>query len=146
MPNQKPIFPRVWDTSANWATTLSTTMTTATGDFTWASANHVLVHTADATSGSIVYGIIFKSIGTNTASVARIYQNNGSANTTPANNGFIGEMSLPWTTSINTAAVAWDFVWKPSVPMVLPPSFRIYVGLWTTVASWWVPTCIAWKF
>jgi hypothetical protein len=146
MPNQKPIFPRVGDTSANASTTLSTTMTTATGDFTWASANHVLVHTADATSGSIVYGIIFKAIGTNTASVARIYQNNGSSNGTAANNGFIGELSLPATTSTNTAAVAWDFVWKPPVPIVLPPSFRIYVGLWTTVAAGWVATCIAWKF
>jgi len=146
MPNQKPIFPRVGDTSANASTTLSTTMTTATGDFTWASANHVLVHTADATSGSIVYWIIFKAVGTNTASVARIYQNNGSSNGTAANNGFIGELSLPATTSTNTAAVAWDFVWKPPVPIVLPPSFRIYVGLWTTVAAWWVATCIAWKF
>lgn len=146
MPNQKPIFPRVGDTTANWTTTLSTTMTTATGDFTWVSANYVLVHTADATSGSIVYGIIFKAVGTNTASVARIFQNNGSSNGTAANNGFIGELSLPGTTSTNTAAVAWDFVWKPPVPIVLPPSFRIYVGLWTTVSAWWVATCIAWKF
>ena len=146
MPNQKPIFPRAWDTSANWTTTLSTTMTTATGDFTGVSANHVLVHTADSASGSIVYGIIFKAIGTNTASVARIYQNNGSTNGTASNNGFIGELSLPWTTSSNTAATAWDFIWKPPVPIVLPPSFRIYVWLWTTVSAGWVPTCIAWKF
>ena len=55
MPNQKPIFPRVGDTSANASTTLSTTLTTATADFTGVSANHVLVHTSDATSGSIVY-------------------------------------------------------------------------------------------
>jgi hypothetical protein len=70
-------------------------MTTATGDFTGVSANHVLIHTADSASGSIVYGIIFKAIGTNTASVARIYQNNGSTNGTASNNGFIGELSLP---------------------------------------------------
>ena len=70
------------------------------------SANHVLVHTADATNGSIVYGIIFKAIGTNTASVARIFQNNGSSNGTATNNNFIGELSLPATTTTNTAAVA----------------------------------------
>lgn len=146
MPNNNPIFPRVGDTTSNGTTGMSTTMTTATGDFTWVSANHVLVHTADATSGSVVQAIIFKAIGTNTASVARIYQNNGSTNATATNNGFIGEVSLPATTSTNTAATSWDIVWKPAVPIALPPSFRIYVGLWTTVAAGWVATCIAWKY
>lgn len=114
-------------------------MVTATGDYTGVSANHVLAHTAGA-DGSYIKKIKFKATGTNTASVARIYLNNGSVNTTASNNQFIGEVSLPGTTAINTAATA-----EPEYPleMMIPATFRIYIGLGTTVAASWIPTCVA---
>lgn len=138
--NADPIFSRRGQVAANGTTGMATSITTATGDYTGASANHVLVFTADATNGSFVQRLRFKALGTNTASVARIYLNNGSANTTAANNSFYGELSLPATTAINTAATI-DIDYPMNV--ALPAGFRIYVGVATTVAAGWVVTPVA---
>lgn len=138
--NADPIYSRRGQVAANGTTGMATSITTATGDYTGASANHVLVFTADATNGSFVQRLRFKALGTNTASVARIYLNNGSANTTAANNSFYGELSLPATTAINTAATI-DIDYPMNV--ALPAGFRIYVGVATTVAAGWVVTPVA---
>ncbi len=138
--NADPIYSRRGQVSSNGTTGMTTSITTATGDYTGASANHVLVFTADSTNGSFVQRLRFKALGTNTASVARIYLNNGSVNTTAANNSFYGELSLPATTAINTAATS-DIDYPMNV--ALPAGFRIYVGVATTVAAGWVVTPVA---
>lgn len=138
--NADPIYSRKGQVASNGTTGMTTSITTATGDYTGASANHVLVFTADATNGSFVQRLRFKALGTNTASVARIYINNGSAATTAANNSFYGELSLPATTAINTAATI-DIDYPMNV--ALPAGFRIYVGVGTTVAAGWVCTPVA---
>jgi len=138
--NADPIYSRRGQVSSNGTTGMTTSITTATGDYTGASANHVLVFTADSTNGSFVQRLRFKALGTNTASVARIYLNNGSAATTAANNSFYGELSLPATTAINTAATI-DIDYPMNV--ALPAGFRIYVGVATTVAAGWVVTPVA---
>lgn len=138
--NADPIYSRRGQVAANGTTGMATSITTATGDYTGASANHVLVFTADSTNGSFVQRLRFKALGTNTASVARVYLNNGSANTTAANNSFYGELSLPATTAINTAATI-DIDYPMNV--ALPAGFRIYVGVATTVAAGWVVTPVA---
>lgn len=141
--NSEPIYTRVGDLSSNGSTGMASTLTTATGDYTGASANHVLVFTADATNGGYVQKLRFTAIGTNTASVARIYINNGSANTTASNNSIFGQVSLPATTAINTAAtVEIDY----PMGVALNPSFRIYVGLGTTVAAGWVCVAVGGKY
>jgi len=118
----------------------STTLTTATGDYTGAGANNILIFTADATNGGFVQRIRLKAIGTNTASVARIYINNSLTNATATNNVFYGEVSLPGTTAINTAATV-----DVDYPMnfALPAGYKLYVGLGTTVAAGWVASVIA---
>lgn len=141
--NSEPIYTRVGDLSSNGSTGMATTLTTATGDYTGASANHQLVFTADATNGGYVQRLRFTATGTNTASVARIYINNGSANTTASNNSFFGQVSLPATTAINTAAtVEIDY----PMNLALNPGFRIYVGLGTTVAAGWVCVAVGGKY
>lgn len=143
MANTAPIYSALGDVSNNDGTTFGAAITTATGDYTGASANHVLVHTADATNGSYVRRLRFQAIGTNVATVARIYLNNGSANTTAANNIIYGQQSLPATTASNTAAtVEIDY----PMELALPPGFRIYVGVGTTVASGWVVTAVAGQY
>lgn len=141
--NSEPIYTRVGDVSSNGSTGMATTITTATGDYTGVSANHQLVFTADATNGGYVQRLRFQATGTNTASVARIYLNNGSANTTATNNTFYGQVSLPATTAINTAAtVEIDY----PMGLALNPGFRIYVGVGTTVAAGWVCTAVGGKY
>jgi hypothetical protein len=141
-PNTLPIYTQTPDVSNNNGTGAGTTMTTATGDYTGVSANHVLEHTAGS-NGSYIRRLRFKAIGTNVASVARIYLNNGSTHTTATNNLFFGEVSLPATTATNTAATPdVDYVME----IALPPSWTIWVGLGTTVAAGWNCVTIAGQY
>jgi len=141
--NTDPVYSRIGDVSSNGTTGMATDITTATGDYTGVSANHILVFTADATNGGYVQRLRFQAKGTNTASVARIYLNNGSTNTTATNNSFYGQQSLPGTTATNTAATT-----EIDYPMnlALPAGFRIYVGLGTTVAAGWVCVAVGGKY
>jgi len=142
--NTAPIFSITGDQSVDDGTTMPSTFTTAAADYTGATATHnKLVFTADATNGGFIQRLRFKAIGTNTASVARIFINNGAANTTAANNTFYGEISLPATTAIATAATV-----EIDYPMnfALKAGFRIYVGLGTTVAAGWVCTAIGGQY
>lgn len=141
--NTAPIYSLKGDVSANDSTTMPTNITTATGDYTGVSANHALVHTADATSGSYVRKLKFVAAGTNVATVARIYLNNGSTNGTATNNTLYGQISLPATTASNTAATAEH---EYPIELALPAGFRIYVGLGTTVASGWSVTAVAGQY
>lgn len=135
-------FTRQGDFSADSGTAMSGTLTTAAADYTGISANHALVHTAGA-DGSFVRAVVLKALGTNVASVARVYINNGSAQTTATNNVFVDEITLPATTATNAAA---------TTPIVLPlnvqlqAGWRIYVGLGTTVAAGWRPSVIAGQY
>lgn len=138
--NTSPIFSRDGEVSNNSTTGMNQLVLTAANDYTGAGANNSLIFTADATNGSFVQRIRFKAGGTNVASVARIFLNNGSAATTATNNVFYGEISLPATTAIATAAtVEIDY----PLNFALPPAFRIYFGLGTTVAAGWVGCVIA---
>jgi hypothetical protein len=142
--NTAPIYSITGDNSVNDSTTMPSTFTTAAADYTGATATHnKLVYTADATNGGFIQRLRFKAIGTNTASVARVFINNGSANTTAANNSFYGEISLPATTAIATAATV-----EIDYPMnfALKAGFTIYVGLGTTVAAGWVCTPIGGQY
>lgn len=143
--NVQPIYTLSGDAARAGSTVFATTLTTAANDYTGISANNVLVWTAGA-NGGLFEGLIFKAAGTNTASVARIYINNGATNTTATNNTFIGEISLPGTTATIVAAVA-DFVWyMPGGPRPIKSTFTIYVGLGTTVAGGWVVTPLAGQY
>jgi len=140
--NSDPLLTRVGNVSRDGSTTMPVAVTTATADYTGASANHQLIHTAGA-NGSFVQRIHCEALGTNVASVLRIYLNNGSANTTATNNLFIKQMSLPATTAINTAATV-----DIDIPLniALDPAFRIYVGLGTTVAAGWLCSAISGQY
>lgn len=142
--NTAPIYSIKGDQSTDDGTTMASTFTTAAADYTGATATHnKLVFTADATSGGFIQRLRFKAIGTNTASVARVFINNGSANTTAANNSFYGEISLPATTiSATSATIEVDY----PMNFALKPGFRIYVGLGTTVAAGWVCTAIGGQY
>ena len=141
--NIDPIYSLKGDVSNNSGTGMNALVTAAANDYTGAGANNSLVFTADATNGSYVERLRFKPGGTNIASVARIFINNGLTPGTAANNVFYGEISLPATTAIATAAtVEIDY----PLGFVLPAGFRIYFGLGTAVAAGWVCTPIAGRY
>jgi len=68
--NQNPIFPALGDIDG------SSVLTTAAADYTGQGANNTTVYQAGA-NGSWIQKLRFKALGTNVASVARIYLNNG---------------------------------------------------------------------
>jgi hypothetical protein len=134
--NTNPIFSISGDITSDSVSAMSPTLTTAAADYTGISANNKLVLTVGA-NGGFVNKLRFKAIGTNVATVARVYFNNGSTNGTAANNGFFGEISLPATTASATAAtIEVDY----PINVALNGGFKIYVGLGTTVAAGWVVT------
>ena len=142
--NTAPIFSIIGDQSSDNATAMAPTFTTAAADYDGTTATHnKLVWTADSADGGFIQRLRFKAKGTNTASVARVFINNGSTNATASNNSFYGELSLPATTAIATAATV-----EIDYPMnfALKPGFRVYVGLGTTVSAGWVCTGIGGQY
>jgi hypothetical protein len=137
--NAAPIYSKDGELANNGTTGMNQLVLAAANDYTGIDADVSLIFTADATNGSYVQRIRFKAGGTNVATVARIYINNGAAPTTATNNVFYGEVSLPATTAIATAAtVEIDY----PLDFALPPGFRLYFGLATAVAAGWVACVI----
>jgi hypothetical protein len=84
------------------------------------------------TNGSYVTKLTARPVGTNTASVLRVFLNNGSSNATQANNVLIAEATLPATTASAVAAL------QPvelQLNFAMPAGYIINVTLGTTVAA-----------
>lgn len=69
--NTAPIYSRLGDFQSGG------TLTTASADYTGQNINNTVLFTADATNGSFVQRIRCKALGTNVASVLRVWINNG---------------------------------------------------------------------
>ena len=137
--NTDPIYTLEPEVANNGTTGMNQLITAAANDYTGIDADVSLVFTAGA-NGSFVQRLRFKAGGTNVATVARIYINNGSSPGTATNNLFYGEISLPATTaSATVATVDLDY----PMNFAIPATFRIYVGLSTAVAAGWVVTPVA---
>ena len=120
----------------------------ATGDIQWSptplvnantlydgtGANSVIVATAGA-SGSFLQRIRFKASGSATATVARIFINNGSDTGSAANNVLFDEITLAATTATNTAATA---TYELPLNFALPAGYKIIatVGTAQTAGGW----------
>lgn len=126
--NITPIFPRI--AHNEWGTILTANVAKdGTGTV-------VTVFTADATNGSRVDYIKFWALGTNVATVARVFLNNGLTNATAANNSMIGQITLPATTNIETAALTEQILWLGSGSGIsLDPAHKLNITLGTTVAA-----------
>ena len=119
-----------------WATTSMSAANTSTDG----TGTSYTVFTAGS-SGSYVQRIIFRpaAITNNTATVARVFINNGLTSSTPANNIIINEISLPATTATSTAALQ-----GVEVPLnfTLPVSYSIFVTMGATTGNGWYASCI----
>ncbi len=119
---------------------------TISPDIQWADAMTVANTTKDLTSGTIylcftagvngsfVQRIRFRTLGTNVASVARVWINNGATSSTGTNNTMWDEISLPATTVSETAAQA---NYELPLNFALPAGYRIYATMATGVAAGW---------
>jgi hypothetical protein len=82
--------------------------------------------------GSFVQKIVARSLGSNVATVLRIFTNNGAVNSVAANNSLIAEMTLPATTLTETAAQP---PYELALNFALPAGYRVLCSLGTAVAA-----------
>ena len=90
------------------------------------------IFTADATNGGFISRIIARPAGTNTASVLRVFINNGSTNATIANNVMIAELTLTATTLSEVAALP---PYEIPLGFALPAGYKLNVTIGTTIAA-----------
>lgn len=135
--NTLPIFTASGDTQ--WAVSAVTANTTK--DLTTGTA--YLTFTAGS-NGGYVQRLRFRALGTNVATVARIWINNGSpTGGVNTNNTLWDEISLPATTLSETSALS---TYEIPLNFALPAGYRIFVTLGTAVAAGYTITCIGGKY
>lgn len=132
-----PIFSRLGD--VQWGTTAITAANTnkdGTGTV-------LTAFTADATEGGFVQRIRFRAAGTNVATVARVFINNGSTNATPANNILWDEITLSATTLSEVAALS---TYELPLNYALPAGYKLNVALGTAVSAGYYVSAIGGKY
>lgn len=97
------------------------------------------------TNGCRPYILKARPLGANVKTVARVFINNGGANSTPANNTLWTEIDLPETTASNDEAQADQRADLMGL-LILPSGYKINVCIGTAVSAGWQFTCTAGDF
>ena len=121
--NTAPIFPLTPKTA--WCT-LATANTAKDGTGTVGTC-----YTAGSNGARVDY-LKVRALGTNVATVLRVFLNNGSDNTSAANNSLILEQTIAATTLSEVAALADNLV---TLDASIPAGYKINVTIGTTVAA-----------
>jgi hypothetical protein len=131
--NNQPIFSIAGD--AQWSSGAITAANTTT-DLT---SGTIYAIFTGGTNGSYIQRIRFRHLGTNVATVARVWINNGSTTGTAANNTLWDEITLAANTLSQTAAA---INYELPLGFALPAGYVIYVTLGTAVAAGFKVTII----
>lgn len=123
--NTTPIFIRT--PSVQFVTTGTSANTNLDGTGTVAT-----IFTADATNGSRVDEVVLEALGTNVATVVRLFVNNGTTNATAANNSLVYEQAVVANTLSQTAASTRYVI---PLNIALPPGYKINCTIGTAVAA-----------
>jgi hypothetical protein len=94
-------------------------------------------------AGNFVQKLVARPLGTNVATVLRLFINNGGVNTTAANNSLIAELTLPATTLSEIAAQP-DFVLP--LNFAVPAGYKLNATIGTTVAAGFSVTIIGGEY
>lgn len=136
--NTTPIFSKVADWQ--WITGITTADTAKNLS---AATTSYLVFTADATNGGYVKKLRVRHLGTNVATVMRVFINNGSSVATLANSILFDELGVGANTVSETSA---STVYELPINEALAPGYKIYVTIGTAVASGLAATAVAGKY
>lgn len=135
--NTAPIYSRLPD--VQWpAAAIASANTAKDGTGTVAT-----VFTADATNGGRVEKLKVRGLGTNVATVLRIFINNGSTNATAANNALYMEATIAATTLSEVAALADNEI---LLNLALPAGYKLNVTIGTAVAAGLMVTAVGGKY
>ena len=125
--NTNPIFTLVPETQ--WGPNAITTANTAKDG----TGTVLTVFTAGA-EGSYVQRVRFRPSGTSAQTVARLFINNGSTNTTAANNILFDEITLTAISlSENTAQPSFEI----PLNFAIPAGYKLNITIGTSVAAGW---------
>lgn len=125
------------------------------GDVQWSAAAITSANTAKDGTGTVttvftsgadggrVEKLVFQPLGTNVATVARVFVNNGQSNATPANNAYFVDVPLPATTLSESASMPRVEV---TLNLTLPAGYKLNVTLGTAVAAGYIVTAIGGKY
>jgi hypothetical protein len=94
-------------------------------------------------AGNFVQKLVARPLGTNVATVLRLFINNGSVNSTAANNSLIAELTLPATT-VSEIAAQPDFVLP--LNLAVPAGFKLNATIGTTVVAGFAVTIIGGEY
>lgn len=97
------------------------------------------IFTAGA-DGARVERIRLRSLGTNVATVVRIFINNGGSNAVATNNALYAEITVAATTLSETSALLTTNEFPSAAdttafPIVLPPGYKLLATTGTTIAA-----------
>lgn len=133
--NTNPIFPLIpvnsW-VSGTGATAGTPGLTANTTTDLTAGTIYGPILTADATDGSRLDFIKVRALGTNVATVVRLWINNGAATGTAANNTLYLERTLSATT-VSQTTEQHDIILPMSIS--LAAGYRVYATFGTAVAA-----------
>jgi hypothetical protein len=135
--NTAPIFTLAPD--VQWSPT-TVSASNATTDGTTGTTYLIFSASAD---GGFVQRVRFRPLGTNVATVGRLWINNGATTGSAANNALIDEITLNATTAATAASLANQEV---PVNFALPTGYRLFVTLGTTVAAGFDVTAIGGRY
>jgi hypothetical protein len=129
--NTQPVFTLTPHTAIGASITSANTATDGTGTVQ-------TMFTAGA-SGSYVKKVVVRALGSNAASVFRVFLNNGGSNTTATNNALIAELSMPVTTASNSVALP---SFEIPLEFAMPASYTLLATIGTAVSGGVIPTVI----
>jgi hypothetical protein len=138
--NTAPIFSAKG--AIQWNPTILNTANTAK-DGTGTVATVFTGNAAGNNAGNFVQKLVARPLGTNVATVLRLFINNGGVNTTAANNSLIAELTLPATTLSEIAAQP-DFVLP--LNFAVPAGYKLNATIGTTVAAGFSVTIIGGEY
>lgn len=135
--NTSPIYSKV----ADWQWIGAITTANTTKDLS--SGTSYLAFTADATNGGYVKKLRVRHLGTNVATVLRVFINNGSTTATATNNILFDEIGIAANTVSETSSSS---VYELPINEALPPGYKIYVTIGTAVAAGLAVSTVAGKY
>lgn len=102
----------------------------------------VVIFTAGSADGNRIERITFRSLGTNAATVVRLFINNGSSAAVAANNTLFFEIAIASTAGGSAALPEFSY----EIPIVLPSGYKIIAATNAAISSGITVTAFGGKY
>lgn len=133
-----PVFPQTPKNSWCIATTANNVY-----DGTGTIGTNIWTAFTAGSNGSRLDKIVLKPLGTNVATVMRVFLNNGSTNATATNNALFSEQTLSATAASATSSLGEVVLDYTGTDTYIQSGYKLNVNLGTTVAAGWQVTVFA---